>query len=182
MSSVSTVKGYDIDLCEDCSFISSHMQDGSDGQVYFFVGYTDGTSSYTGVNLTSGRITRDFDPIDEANAYRTGTGSSFVDRLWGSNGVLHDGDLLIFGQRQEPYRLELGLRLPGGFDWELGSIAATLLVNNDDMRLATVSRNGEWQGEVSGPGIPCVRQGRWTMVQVLIFPEVWDLFALSATG
>ena len=87
MNSVSVQKSYEIDLCDDCSFLSSHMQDGPDGPVYFFYGYNDGSDIYKGVDLTTGRMSNDFDVDDEANAYRTGKGSSFVDRLRGLTGA-----------------------------------------------------------------------------------------------
>lgn len=153
MGSVSAQTSYEMEICQDCSIISSHMQEGADGQHYFVVGYNAGSSSYKGVNLKSGHLTSSLGPIDEANAYRTGTGSSFVDRLSESGGVLHDGDLFIFGEGEGPHRLELGLRLPGGKSRDPGSIAATLLVNNDDIRLTMVFRNGEWTGEVRGLGL-----------------------------
>ena len=168
MNSVSVQKSYEIDLCDDCSFLSSHMQDGPDGPVYFFYGYNRGSSSYKGVDLKTGRLMNGFDRIDQANAHRTGTGSSFVDRLRALSGIIHDGDLLIFGEGKGPRRRELGWRLPQEFGWELGSTNISLLVNNDEVRVVDVWRASDWKGEVRGMGVHVFDKaaGEWSKLDI----------------
>ena len=169
MRSVSTQKSFDIDICDGCSFRrSGHMHEGRDAPVYFFSGYGNSRSQYTGVDLTTGRMMSDFEPIDRANAYRTGTGSSYVDRLRGYSRIMHDGELFIYGRGESPRRYELGWRLPEGFDWEPGATGTTVIVNNDDMRLITVRRRGEWTGEVRGLGFHVFDKaaGEWSRLEI----------------
>ena len=151
MSSVSTQKSYDIDICDACTYISSHMQDRHDAQAYFFIGYNEG-HIYKGVDLRTGRMLKGFDWLDEANAYRTGTGSSFVDGLRSFSRVMHGSEVVIYGGESLRH-YELGWRLPEGFGWELGSTITAVLVNNDDIRVISVYRHSEWNGELRGLGL-----------------------------
>ena len=153
MNAVSAQKSYDIDLSDGYSLVSSHMQYGHEAQVYFLEGYKyKNGGNYTGLNLATGQRSNQFDRIDEANAYRIGTGSSFVDRASRFVGIIDSSELLIFGG-ESPRRRALGWRLPERFDWELGSIFTDVLVNNDDVRLISVYRNSDWKGEVRGLGL-----------------------------
>lgn len=153
MNAVSMQKSYDVDLCDDCSLISSHMQYVHGTQVYFLVGYKNkGSGFYRGLDLATGQRSIKFDRIDEANAYRIGTGSSFVDRLRRFVGIVDGSELLMFGG-ESPRRRELGWRLPEEYGWESGSVFTDVLVNNDDVRLISVYRDSDWKGEVRGLGL-----------------------------
>jgi len=152
MHSVSAQKSYDVDICDDCAYISSHMQNRHDRQVYFYLGYNEGRK-YTGVDLRTGRILSGFDWTDVAGAYRTGTGSPFVDRLKHFSGVVHDGDRLIYGEGRGPSRHRLGWKEPQEYGWDSGSTITDLLVNNDYLRLISVYRHSNWQGELRGLGL-----------------------------
>ena len=167
MNSVSSQKSYDIDVCDGCAYISSHLQYRHDKQVYFFLGYNDGRT-YTGVDLKTGRISRGFDWTDIAGAYRTGTGSPFVDRLSHFSGVVHDGDRLIYGKGPRPSRHRLGWKEPTEYGWESGSTITHLLVNNDYMRLISVIRHSNWQGELRGLGLHVFDKaaGEWSKLDM----------------
>ena len=168
MGSVSTQKSYEIDVCEGCSFVGSHMQARRGAFAYVFCGcaYTKGCS-YKGVDLNSGRITSGFEWIDEANAYRHGTGSSFVDRMYGFGAVMHGNEMLEPG-REGVRRRELEWALPEVDGWEMGATITDLLVNNDDMRLVVVYLHEEWKGEVPGLGLYVFDKaaGEWSKLDV----------------
>ena len=145
-------KSYDIDLCDGCAYISSHLQDHRDKQVYFIVGYND-DRRYGGVDLKAGGVLSGFDWTDVAGAYRTGTGSLFVDRLKHFSGVVHDGDRLIYGEGPRPTRHALGWQEPKEYGWESGSTITDLLVNNDQVRLIHVHRHSKTHRELPGLGL-----------------------------
>ena len=151
MDSVSRQKSFEIDLCEGCSYLGSHMQDRHGAQAYFLRSISDGRI-YRGVDLTTGQILSDFDWTDEANAYRTGTGSSFVDRLDRFRALIHGSELFNYGG-ESLRRYELGWQLPEGMGWELGSVVTEVLVNNDDTRMISVYQESEWIGEVQDTGL-----------------------------
>lgn len=153
MNAVSAQKSYDIDLCDDCGLVSRNLQYGHDSKLYFLEGYKyKHGGMYTGMNLLTGQKSNRVDRIDEANAYRIGTGSSFVDRMSRFVGVIDGSELLIFGG-ESPQRRGLGWQLPEEYGWEFGSIFTDVLVNNEDVRLISVYRDSDWEGEVSGLGL-----------------------------
>ena len=168
MDSVSTQRSYEIDVCGGCSFVGSYMQARRGALAYIFCGcaYTKGCS-YKGVDLKSGRIVSGFEWIDEANAYRVGTGSSFVDRRKGFWAVMHGSEVLEYGDGSVR-RHELGWSLPEGMVWEPGSTFTDLKVNNDDMRLVLVRRNGEWKGKLQGLGLYVFDKaaGEWSSLDI----------------
>ncbi|MCY3604190.1 MAG: hypothetical protein OXH45_00360 [Gammaproteobacteria bacterium] len=162
MNSVSKQKSYDIDICENCAYISGHMHGKHDAPVYIFRGYNE-HSQYRGVDLTTGQILSDFDWTDEAGAYRTGTGSPFTDRSKSFRRVAHDSDWLIYGESESPRRYSMGWEQPQGYGWVAGSIITALLVNNDDIRLVLVYRHDNWKAELRGLGLHLFDKaaGKW---------------------
>lgn len=167
MDSVSTQTSYEIDVCAGCSYISSSFQDRSGALAYVFRGYTYGKGrSYKGVVLNSGRIVSAFKWIDQANAYRNGTGSAFADLPFAFGAVMHSGGLLEYG-RDSVRRHELDWRLPEVKGLEPESTVMDILVNNDDMRLVTLYPR-EWQGKVPGMGlyISDKAEGEWSKLDL----------------
>lgn len=152
MSSVSAQTSYDMDICDGCGAISSHLQDRSDTLAYFLEGYNDG-SVYKGIDLTTGRKLTGFDRTDEANTYRTGYGSIFADGSRPFRAVVHDGNQLIYGEGDTPRRVSLGWQEPRGYGWAPGSVIVSVYVNNDELRIISVDRHSNWEGEVRGLGL-----------------------------
>ena len=170
MNSVSTQKSYEIDVCDGCSYISSRMQDRHGALAYVFRGYTEGRSylgEFKGVDLKSGRIMSGFEWIDQVNAFRNGSGSSFVDHPYAFGAIMHGNEVLEYG-RESVRRHELDWARPEVKGWEPGSTFTRFLVNNDDIRLVRVSLHEEWRGDVPGLGSYVFDKaaGEWSRLDV----------------
>ena len=168
MNSVSTQKSHEIEVCDGCSYISSRMQERHGALAYVFRGYTYAKGrSFKGVNLKSGRIMSGFEWIDEANARRNGSGSSFVDHPYAFGAIMHGNEVLEYG-RESVRRHELDWARPEVKGWEPGSTFTRFLVNNDDIRLVRVSLHEEWRGEVPGLGSYVFDKaaGEWSKIDV----------------
>ena len=153
MNAVSNQKSFEIEICNGCSGLGGRLLDRQGGPAYFLNGYNDGRV-YKGVSLQTGRILSDFDRTEEANAYRTGSGSPFADGSRSFGAVVHQGDWLIYGEGDSPRRQRLvGWEEPKGYGWAPGSTITYLIVNNDDIRLISVVRHSKWEGEVRGLGL-----------------------------
>lgn len=151
MGSVSRQKSYEINVCDGCSYISSHIQDRRDALAYVVRGYdyTKGRS-YKGVDIKSGQTMSGFEWIDEANAYRNGDGSYFVDSPYAFGAVMHGNEVLEYG-RESVRRHKLDWRLPEVKGLEPESTVMDVVVNNDDMRLVRLYPR-EWRDKIPGMG------------------------------
>ena len=136
MNSVSTQKSYEIDTCEGCGALRAYLRSRDSVLVYVLRTF-DETFIYRGVDLKTGRIFADFIYGDEAWAYRTGTGSGFVDRFHWHGMQIEEGHMLA-GIGLEKRRLSWVT--PTGLEWDLGPTDVYLLVNNNDVRVISARR------------------------------------------
>ena len=167
LEAVSTQESYDINMCEDCSFISTnHLQIREGSLIYLVRGAREDQDRYRGVNLKTGRISTDFGVGDEGRAYLVGPGSPFVDTNHSPLNVFDDAREALNNVYDKKSRL--GWKAPGELELALGKVAAWQLVNNDQMRTISAREflDGESRSRKVGYFVFDKAAGSWSRLEL----------------